>query len=90
MTGQKQRTMTLGITTIMVPLTALLAGRPTEKAHSPEYWYMPQVAMRARQLRTLTASKMRSPVYGWTPPLASVAAMRATSSVESSIELIIT
>ena len=47
---------------------------------------MPQVAITDSTLLTFSAFRARSPVRGFTPPLASVAAISARSSAVTRIE----
>ena len=68
-----------GRTASTPPPTPLLAGRPTSATHSPAASYMPQVVITLSTRSTTSGSNTRSPVRGWTPPLASVAAISARS-----------
>lgn len=68
-----------GMTARMPPLTPHLAGTPTSKAHCPAKSYMPHVYITLKASLTLRAASARSPVTGFTPPFARVAAIRARS-----------
>jgi hypothetical protein len=70
----------------MPPLTPLLAGTPISNAHSPAKSYMPHVYMTLSTSRTRSRARTRSPVTGFTPPLASVAPIVARSRHVTVIE----
>ncbi len=75
-----------GDTASTPPDTPLLAGRPTRYIHSPEKSYMPHVVI---TLSTRTADSdvsARTPVTGFTPPFARVAAITARSLASTSSE----
>ncbi len=61
------------------PETPLFAGTPTVNSQSPAESYMPQVAMTLKTARTVRSEATRTPVKGFTPPFARVAAMVARS-----------
>ncbi|KAJ1635041.1 hypothetical protein T492DRAFT_1141848 [Pavlovales sp. CCMP2436] len=69
---------TPGATTSSPPATPDLAGIPTESAHRPDPSYRPAIVIVARTYRTSRADSTRSPVCGFTPPLARVAAAVAS------------
>lgn len=58
----------------------------TWKANCPEKSYIPQECIRLRVFRTASGLRMRSPVIGQNPPLASVAAMTLALSQVTSME----
>jgi hypothetical protein len=63
----------------MPPPTPLLAGMPTALTQSPAASYIPHVTITERVRLTTPALVTRRPVNGFTPPRASVAAIRARS-----------
>ena len=75
-----------GSTAKIPPETPLLAGRPTETSHSPAKSYIPHDAITLRTSRTTSSPTARSPVIGFTPPFASVAAITARSRHSTEIE----
>src|SRR5918993_1992290 len=75
-----------GETVTMPPLTPLLPGIPTWYSQSPDNSYKPAVAMTASTRRQTPATTTRSPVIGFTPPLANVAAITARSWTVTSRE----
>ncbi len=68
------------------PETLLLAGMPISDIQSPAESYMPHVVMTLSAWRLEATESTRSPVIGWRPPVASVAAMTARSRVVTSTE----
>ena len=75
-----------GETVTMPPLTPLLPGIPISYSQSPDSSYRPAVAITASTRRHTPAAMTRSPVIGFTPPLASVAAITARSWTVTSRE----
>lgn len=68
------------------PATPLLAGMPTWVAQSPAASYMPQLYMTLSTCRTTRSGTTRSPVSGFTPRFANVAAITARSRAVTSRE----
>ena len=75
-----------GIVPISPPATPDLAGMPTLTIQRPEPSYMPADVITACVTRLAAADMMRSPVIGWTPPLAKVAAITARSRTVTRME----
>ena len=75
-----------GSTAMIPPPTPDLAGRPIRYIHSPDQSYMPQVAITDSTRATFSAFSARTPVRGFTPPLARVAAIIARSSAVTRME----
>ena len=71
---------------MMPPETPLLAGIPTVLSQSPAASYMPQLVITVSTCRAQSAETTCSPVTGWMPPLARVAAITARSRVVTSTE----
>jgi hypothetical protein len=70
----------------MQPPTPDLAGSPTLYDHSPEKSYIPQDFIRLIEAFTYLFYKISTPVMGFVPPLAIVAAMIAIFQAVTSRE----
>ena len=75
-----------GSTAMIPPPTPDLAGSPTRNIQLPDQSYIPHVAITDSTRATWDSASARSPVTGFTPPLASVAAITARSRAVTRIE----